>query len=1120
MRTLFIVTVLLLCVCALVPAQEMNASVSGVVTDLTGAVVPNANITITNANTNVVAWRGRSGEAGLYQAPAIPVGTYNIFVEAAGFKKFEIRGLDLRVNQRARVDARLQPGEIVESITVAGEAITPLQTESSSLSETMNPTQVKDLPLPNRNILNLLTLVGGVSSGGAATGINPNQLSINGSRTLNSEFTVDGVSVVSGSTGGLVRLPSTEAVREFRVLTSGYSAEYGRTSGGSVNVVVDSGTNQLHGGLYEFFRNEKLNANDFFRNARGESRQQDRYNQFGAKLGGPVYVPRLYNGRDRTFFFFNYEGLRRREPSSQISTIPDERFRAGDFSASPVPVHAPGSPTPFPNNIIPASLIDPAARKIMGLLPNPNAPGNLDAPNNRRTNNFVLNEPTSPSNNEFTLRMDHNVSERARIFGRLTHYRLNSPRSQILPGPLEPAVGDSFTTGYQTSVGWTHTWSPTMISEATFGFMRDNPIIDPPSLGLDVQNILGIARSVGGASPRFAISGYQELGINSNTWRRQINNNYQASISFTWVRGSHVSKFGFQLRKNQFNVFNPGGLFTGLYNFNGQITSPNRAPGNPVNALADFLMGQVKTAQYELYQPPTGRRNYNMAFFGQDDWKVTPRLTLNLGLRYEFESAMTISNDIYSRIDVVTARLLVARRNASRTLNLDADKLNLAPRVGFAWSLDDKTVLRSAFGVFYSQIFSNLGGIVLYPGFTVRQNFADLGPGIAQPWRLSEGHPLVAVQDFNDPFFVEREATLQNPLTGAAQFGEISPLPNSLQWNFGIQREVARATVVDISYVGTRGLHLPLSLPFNQIPVERGQEVEEIGTQVARQLARPFPTVAQFGSFMHAGTSSYHGLQVKGTRNVASNVSFQAVYTFSKSIDDGSGIFPFSQPNGLDPGQFVNFYRFLNRSVSAFDRPQNFAMSLQYATKGPKWLRNIQINPIIVARDGLPDTITQNNLHPSAGQQRPDVINTNGGAFAPKRTSEGAAIRFLLPTSDPNFPFVPTGPLFAGSGANRRLVLPFERPGNLARNSTRDPGEVNVDLAVARRFYVSEKAYFTLRAEAFNLFNRVNLGSPNTGLSVIVDPRSGLPVWNSPNFGLITSARSARFMQLVARFDF
>lgn len=1105
--------------CSLTLAQDITANLSGTITDSSGAVVPGASILITNSNTSVVVWRGVSNESGNYSAPSLPVGTYRLSVESSGFKKSEIRGLVLQVDQRARVNVTLQPGELAETVTVIGEGLGQLEAESSSMASIINTSQVRDLPMPNRNILNLLTLVGGVSSGGSATGINASQLSINGSRTLNSEFTVDGVSVVSGSTGGVQRIPSTEAVREFRVLTSGYTAEYGRTSGGFVSVISDSGTNDFHGSLYEYFRNEKLNANSFFNNLRGQARQSDRYNQFGGKFGGPVIVPKLYNGRDRTFFFFNYEGLRRQSPFNNQSTVPDAAFRGGDLSASPIPVQDPLSNALFPGNRIPVSRLDPAAQKVLALLPAPNQVANIDSVNGRVLNNYINSGSNPVTDNQYTFRGDHNIGGSDRILARFSMFKVNSPSAAILPGPLDSRVGDSLTTGYQLSSSWTRIWSPSVITEGWLGFQRNNPSIDPPSLGVNVREVLGIQRSTFAATPRMNVSGWAGMGIDSNTYRRQIDNNYQGSMSLTWTTGSHTIKTGVQIRKNQFNVFNPGGSFAGIYSFNGEMSSNTRAGGNPIHALSDFLLGLVQTSNYDLPQPMTGRRNTNMGTFVQDDWKVSRRLTVNIGVRHEYESPMTMSNDIYSRVDIVSGKLLVANQNATRSLNLSAPKFNFAPRVGFAYSYDEKTVIRSAFGVFFSQIFSNLGGVVLYPGFTVSQNFPDLGVAIAQPFRFSEGMPLVAVQNFADPFFVERSATLANPLNSGAQFGQINPMPKSLQWNFGIQRELMRGTIVDVSYVGTRGNNLPLSQSFNPIPFARGEELANLGSAVENQRARPFPLVDGLGAFVHSGSSSYHSLQLKAVRQFSRSLGWNATYTWSKSIDDGTGLFNFSQPNGIDSGQFPTFFRYLDRSISSFDRPHVFAASLQYKTGGPAWLRGFTVSPIVIARTGLPDTITQNNLWPGATQQRPHVINSNDSGKTGKFTPEGLAIRYLHAPTDAAFPFAPAGPLYTGSGATRRLVLPAS-VGSLGRNTTREPGEFNIDLAVSRFFPIRERMRFEIRAEAFNFLNHTNFNGPNTSLSVQANTSTGQAFFNSPTFGLITGAKSARFVQLVARFEF
>ncbi|MBL8179905.1 MAG: TonB-dependent receptor [Bryobacterales bacterium] len=1100
-------------------AQDITATVSGTVSDTSGAVAPNAQISVTNEATGVVAFRGQSNEAGNYAAPSLPVGTYRIQVELTGFKKAEIRNVTLQVDQRARVNITLQPGELAETITVTGEGIGQLEAETSSVGAIINTSQVRDLPMPNRNILNLLTLVGGVSSGGAATGINASQLSINGSRTLNSEFAVDGVSVVSGSTGGVQRIPSTEAVREFRVLTSGYTAEYGRTSGGFVSVITDSGTNDFHGSLYEYFRNEKLNANNYFRNLRGQTRPTDRFNQFGGKIGGPVLLPKVYDGRDKTFFFFNYEGLRRQAPFNNLSTIPNEAFRAGDFSASPIPLQDPVGNTLFAGNRIPASRLDAAAVRVMGLLPAPNTGGTADRTNGRTLNNYLNAGSNATVDNQYTVRGDHNIGASDRIFARYSTFRVTNPSAPILPGPLDPRVGDSDNTGNQISAAWTRIWTPAILTEGWLGFQRNNPAIDPPSLGINVREVLGIQRFSFAATPRMNVSGWEGMGIDSNTYRRQIDNNYQGSMSMTWTTGSHTVKAGAQVRKNQFNVFNPGGSFAGIYSFNGELSSNTRTGGNPIHALGDFLQGLVQSSNYDLPQPMSGRRNTNLGLFVQDDFKFSRRLTVNYGVRYEYESPMTMSNDVYSRVDIATGKLLVANKNANRALDLKAARYNFAPRMGFAWSYDDKTVVRSAFGVFFSQIFSNLGGVVLYPGFTVSQNFPDLGVAIAQPFRLREGMPLTAVQDFNDPFFVERTATLTNPLNPGAQFGEINPMPKSMQWNFGIQREIAKATIVDVSYVGTRGNNLPLSLSFNPIPFERGQELAGLGSAVENQRSRRLQLVDGLGAFVHAGTSSYHSLQLKAVKQFSSSFGWNATYTFSKSLDDGTGLFNFSQPNGIDSGQFPAFFRYLDRSVSSFDRPHVFAASFQYRTGGPVWLRGFTISPILIARTGLPDTITQSNLWPGATQQRPHAINTNASGKAGQKTPEGAAVRYLLAPTDAAFPFAPAGPLFTGSGATRRLVLPAS-VGSLGRNTTREPGEFNIDLAVSRTFPIHERMRFEIRAEAFNFLNHTNFNGPASGLAVQVNPTTGAAFFNSPGFGLITGAKTARFMQLVARFQF
>ena len=1136
MRTCLSVAALWLALVPTALAQTTAASLTGVVKDASGGALPGATVTITNDATSAVAWQGVTDGNGTYLAPSLPVASYDVTIALQGFKTTSTRGVRLEIGQRARLDTTLPLGEIGELVTVVGEQAGVLQSEDSAVGLVINPSQVQGLPLPSRNVLNLLSLAGGVSSGGAATGINSAQLSINGSRTLNSEFSIDGVSVVSGSTGAPARLPSTEAIREFKVLTASYSAEYGRSAGATIAAVTDSGSNRFAGGVWDYFRHEKLNANNFFNNLRGLPKPVDRYSQFGFRLGGPVRLPR-YDGRSKTFFFAVYEGLRRTAPVTVQSTIPDERFRSGDFSASPIAVIDPRTGAAFPGNVIPQDRIDPAARKIMALLPAPNSSGSADATNGRRTNNYINDLTNKPQEDEITVRLDHNLAGSSRLYGRLTYYDLFGPGSPTMPGPLNNAASDSNTKGYQVSLGWTQVWAPTVVTESSFGYLRDDPVFDPPTLGINVADVFGIQRSAFAAAPRFRISNWRELGNNENTYRRQVNNNYQATSSLTWVSSAHTVKTGVQLRFNQFNVFNPGGLFTGVYDFTGELTSPTRASGNPVNALADFLLGQVKTASYDLPQPTTGRRNSNLAFFVQDDWKPREDLTINLGLRYEYESPMSIDNDVHSRLDIApgsVGRLLVAGQNASRALDLNGDTLNFAPRAGVAYSLNDKTVVRSAFGLFYGQIFSNLGGIVLYPGFTVTRDFPSRGNGLAQEFTLQQGHPLDAVQDLDDPFFVERNASAQRPLVdNSNQYGSVSPLPYSMQWSAGVQRELWGGTILDLSYVGSRGVNLPVVRNFNSVPLDRAVEVERANSGLVTQQNRPNPNVSSFAAFVHEGRSDYHSAQARVSRRFSERVGFQLAYTLSRATDDGSGIFNFSQPNGLEIGDLAgavdpNF----NRGYSAFDRTHMFAGAVQYTTGGP-WaaLRDIQINTIVIARSGAPSRIAQTNLTDwnrmlalpaaSALQQRPNLIGDLDNLVLPDKVAEGTGIRYLRAPTDPLFPLGPSGPVFATINGVRTLVLPFTGVGSLERGVIRDPGEVNVDLAIARRFPLVGRTGLTIRAEAFNVINQVNFNGPgaNNNLTVTTNA-AGQAVFNSPNFGVITSAKSARFIQIVTRFDF
>jgi hypothetical protein len=1113
----------LLClICCTLRAQDITGAISGVVSDSSGAVVPRASVRIVNSTTNVQSWTGASDGQGAFLAPMLPVGSYNITVESKGFKKFEILALPLEFNQRAHVDAKLAPGDVQEVVTVTGEAVSVLNKEDSALGLDVDPAEIRDLPLANRDIFNLLNLSGGVSAGGDATAITSSQYSVNGSRTQASEITIDGVSVVGGTTGSTVHIPDTEALREVKILTSTYSAEFGRTSGATIASVIDSGANRPHGGAYEYFKNEDLDANNFFNNLRGTARPYDRKNQFGGKLSGPVYIPRVYNGHDRTFFFFNYEEVRTMSPTLNISTLPPQKFYTGDFSTSPVPVGDPlAKQAPFPGNKIPASRLDPAGQKILGLLPVPNSPGSYDPTTGLSANNYVNQVFTQPTSGDLNARVDHNLSSANRIFARFTHYNSLTPEAPIIDGVFNTGNGPSRGSDYQAVLGLTSSVTPTLILELRSSLVRDTVFQNGPSLGFNQQSELGIQRAPFAAAPDIAVTGFTTFGSQGNTWVDQANNIFQYASSISWVHGKHMVKAGAQFRRAQYNFFNAAANFAGLYSFTGEITATNTTAGNAVNALADFLLGDVKTAAYSIPQPMIGRRGFNLGFYLQDDWKITSKLTLNLGLRDEYESAMTTSNGMFSRVNPATGQMLVAGVNASASLNLSPPKINFGPRVGFAYALDPKTVVRSAFGIFYYQLFANLGGVLNFTGYTLNQSYNSLGRGVPQAFSLTQGMSLPLVQNFN-PLQVMAAASPSNPLTPTGFYSDVSHLPENLQWNFGIQREIARGTVVEATYVGSHAYHLPLYIRDNVLPsFQIAQMLVATDNNVQTQLYRPFPNLNGWSEIRNVGDSEYDSLQLRFSRELSRSVSVMANYTFAKAMDDGSGTFTNTQPsNVVDSGQLPQIALNIEHAPSVFDRRHSFTAAPRYTiTNGPRWIHNLDFTGVFIARSGLPVNIYQNNLYPDAVQQRPDITGPGFLLYAPQETTVGTGIRYLRATTDPQFPLTPTGPLFITVSGKSVMVLPAAI-GNIGREIARAPGDWNLNLSAGRRFHIREKLTMQLRAEAYNMFNHTNLLMPASNLSVIANTSNQTASFNSPGYGLITTARSARFMQMVARFEF
>jgi hypothetical protein len=1082
----------LLALAALAFAQSGVATVTGIVNDQSGAAVPSCDVVITNNATGHIT-RTQTNAQGVYIAPSLIAGPYTVAFSAPGFNKREVTDVELRVGQQFRLDASLEVGSVTEAVEVVAEA-EPLQRESAEMSQTLSSTEIRNLPINNRNPYALMMFASGVS----ASGDDPTQLayadrvSINGSRSRGNSFVIDGAS--SLHIGGIgERIGSIEAFSEAKILTNTYSAEYGRTAGGVLIFNVKNGTTDYHGTVYEYHRNSAFNAGNWQDNAAGREASTRQIHEFGATVGGPV--PGL---RNKLFFFGSYEGQRDHAPTTRRRTIPDLAVRQGDFSAYPTVINDPLSRLPFPNNVIPRNRFDPAAARFAGMLPEPNAAGIISRVYGIPTENWLFPGKVDWSRNFGIGRADYNMTDNDKFFVTFAHINERRDEGNDFSNAINSIRGATPRDMRRLTVNYTRIVSPAIATEVLAHAMRDNRTQHPWFGDFDAQRELGIQRTPTIGMPTTSISGgYGAYGF--SRFEEWINQPAGLNNTTTYQTGRHTMRFGGQLFQNQF-WYKSAGQVAGTYNFNGEITGLG-APGrnNPLNAWADMLLGAVKTSDIPVTQIPVNRTNYNLGLFFNDSWKVSQKLTLNLGLRYEYETRQIVKNNIYSRVDITTGELLVAGRNATRNLNLENDYFNLAPRLGLAYSLDDKTVVRSGFAVFRSNFWIDNGEMLAYPGFTGTRAFVDQGVGRAQPFRFSEGMPLEGLQSLTDPFQqLETAIANRSPLSvGAPSYAAEANLPKTSQWNFGVQRSLPWNTVVEIAYVGSKSSNQARSVAANNPNMSAAEAVNIRNVRV--QDVRPFPNFTAFNAVLYDARADYHSLQINATRRFSSGFSLDGSFTWSKNTDTSSG---FGDSNQI-PWQFPD----LEHALATLDRPRMATIGWVWDLplgRGRKFLSQnaiasalfggFKINGIFSVSDGLPQTITQRNTNLVLSAQRPNVIDpTRLDGKVAEPTFSGAARIWLIQPTDPNFPFVPSGNLSIG---------------NLGRNTTREPGFANLNLALFRNFRLTERFQLEFRGEAYNALNHVNYLQPaSTNI-------------NDANFGLITGAAPARQMQLGLRLSF
>jgi hypothetical protein len=1145
MRNRFVHSILVLaglCCGQAVHAQTPTAQITGRVTDPSDAVISGAKIVVTNTATGVDR-RTVSNDEGYYTIPALPPGIYQLDLQMSGFTAISRSGIILAVNQTAKIDFILQIGAVTESLSV--QAATPLlDAAEGALGTVVENAKVANLPLSGRNPFDLVMLTPGTQVYGRAdlpgNNIPLTNYSTNGGPSMTNEILLDGVpNTAEGRQNEFINSPSVDAVQEFKVQSNSIKAEFGRTGGGVINVSLKSGTNQFHGVVFEFLRNDKLDSNNWFNNTSGQKRPPYRFNQFGGTVGGPIV-------KDRAFFFFNYEGLRRRRGNTFLFSVPREDMRQGDFShvssaaGQPIEIYDPmgtrslpggGSVRdPFPGNMIPRNRMDPVASNMLDYWAKPNLIGDP----NTGANNFISTAPEDYYMNLLNVRIDHRISQNHYLFGRFSWDEHKDTPPNVFGNVANPATGPQLFTTRNAGVNDTWTINPSTVASFRLGYARLRDSSTPFSYGFDATK-LGFTSTFATQQPAPLFPNIQVTGMTTNIGfgasalgpvgtliENAWPNLFTGQSDVTKMVGRHVIKVGTDVRVYRVDGYQAGSA-GGAFSFTPGFTQgpdPTRAGATSGNAFASYLLGTAASGTITR-TPSKDTQAYYLGYYIQDDLKVTPQLTLNLGIRYEYESCMTERYDKLTYLDfnsqssvqsqelgrTIYGGLAYAGVNGHPRKMCDASRNNWGPRFGFAYSAGTRFVVRGGYGISYLPVnraifdqqtgYSATTTMVTAVGFTPLNFISNPFPdGLVAPSGNSLG-------------------LLTNIGQGISAADRHQPIPYVQQWNIGVQHTLPGNTVVEVAYAGSKGTRLDQDVQWNQMPDQylvRGNDLLQqvrnpflgqipatapLGqaTVVAGQLLRPFPQFSSVVSLRSkTGSSIYHSMQMRVERRFSLGFTFLASYTVGKLIDDGSpGILAFT---GSVPGYQDYNNRQLERSVSSQEVPQRFVLSAVYELPfGPgkkvltyggiigKLIGGWQVNEISTIQSGIPlalNTATNPTLGPlGAGTLRPD----NNGRSA-KLT--GATVDRLNRYFDTSV-FSQPGPFRFGTTGR---TLP----------DVRGPGTVNLDLSLFKNTRIGERYTLQFRVEAFNSLNDTVFGNPGT-------------TYGSPTFGVITSAAPARSIQ-------
>jgi len=1158
-------------------AQKDAGSIVGTVKDPSGALVAGARVTVADAERGI-SFTATTNESGEFVASALRVGRYTVTVERSGFKKAISEPIDLQVQERVAVNITLQVGQATQTVEVTGAAPL-LETETSELGQVVDSRRAANLPLNGRNFAQLALLTAGTApSEPGARDENSFGFSANGARSLQNNFLLDGVDNNSNlpdllNETNYVIQPPVEALQEFKVQTNAYSAEFGRGNGAIVNAVIKSGTNSLHGDLWEFLRNDKLDARNFFDDP-GKPTPPYKQSQFGFTLGGPIAIPHIYNGRNKTFFFVDYEGLRVRQADTQSVLLPSPAERLGDFTelldtSSPLTTLAAdgvttipaldcnGQPTyagelfdarrtqvnttyqsglcgiPFgytasglPSNIIPAKAtaagggsLDPLALRLAALFPTPNV-------FNTAGINYLANPVRTENRDNFDVRVDQKYTENDYGFFRFSYEEQPSVIPGTFPGYADGGgffSGDEDNSYRSFATSWTHLFRPQLINEFRLGYNRINSHRFELFADQNVSAQLGFPgvpfSSITGGLPQLTFSDAPTLGSPTFLPSRELQNTYVLDENLTWVKGRHTWKFGTEIRREEFTIFQPAAP-RGTLSFSNGFTDNPAAPFTGGSGFASFMAGLTDGGSINnLHNVDYFRPIYS--FYAQDDWKITPTLTLNLGLRYELFTTVKERNNQQGSFDLrdpnhptvivpkgqtlqltpTLASEIALSATAPRGL-INPDTNNFAPRVGLAWQFQPRTVLRAGYGFFYggqeNGPYSNPSP-GFNPPFFVTQSFNQpCAAASANPSQidctipglsfLQNGFPATALTDPNTPILFSIDPELVTPYMQ--------------QWHLSIQHELPGDSVFDITYAGSKGNKLFTFFNGNQA----APTADPTAPLAPR---RPVPLIdSGIDWFRSSGASSYNSLQAHFEKRFTHGMQFQASYTWAHSVDNASNANLGPTQNNSDFRDFRfpqneygnSDFGVRNRFVASYIWELPFGHGKQFLGGSNGALNQVvggwQVAGITSISSGNYFTVLDGNGNFS---------NSDGGA--------GGVSQRPNQIGDPNGSHCQPGTFFNTCAFADPALGSY---GNVGRNTLAGPGYQIWDMSVFKHFPIKERTNLEFRAEFFNIANHTNFLLAKSG----PQESNNSSVFGTAQFGILTAARAPRQIQVALKLSF